>query len=168
MSRGRHAAPLFRNRYRIPSARLPGWDYRRPGIYFLTICTLWRDQCLGEVAGGEVTLSDYGKVVAREWQAIPGGCPRATLDAWIVMPDHLHGIVVFGAASTESEPVSLATVIGQFKKRSTKAIRARGYQAFAWQERFHDGILDSLEALERARAYIRENPQRWEAKRKKP
>ena len=168
MSRGRHAAPLFRNRYRIPSARLTGWDYRRPGIYFLTICTLWRDQCLGEGAGGEAIPSDYGKVVAREWQAIPGECPRATLDAWIVMPDHLHGIVVFGAASTESEPASLATVIGQFKKRSTKAIRARGYQAFAWQERFHDSILDSLEALERARAYIRENPQRWEAKRKKP
>lgn len=168
MSRGRNAAPLFRNRYRVPSARLPGWDYRRPGIYFLTICTLWRDQCLGEVADGEITSSDYGEIAAREWQAIPGGCPRATLDAWIVMPDHLHGIVVFGSVSTESEPVSLATVIGQFKKRCTKAIRARGYPAFAWQDRFHDRILDSLEALERACAYIRQNPQRWEAKRKKP
>ena len=137
-------------------------------MYFLTICTLWRDQCLGEVAGGEVTLSEYGKIVARKWEGVPAGCSRATLDAWIVMPDHLHGIVIFGSASPESEPVSLATVIGQFKERSTKAIRALGYQAFAWQERFHDRILGGPESPERARAYIRQNPHRWEAKRKKP
>jgi putative transposase len=112
MSRGRNLAPLFRNRYRVPSARLKNWDYRRPGVYFLTICTLWRDPCLGEVAGGEVTLSDYGKIVARRWEGIPFGCSQATLDAWIVMPDHLHGIVIFGSVSSESEPVSLATVIG--------------------------------------------------------
>src|SRR5688572_21173118 len=155
MTRGRHPVPLFRNRYRIPSARLEAWDYRRPGIYFLTICTLWRDPCLGEVVDGEAAPSDYGRIVAREWEGIPGGCSRATLDAWIIMPDHLHGIVIFGAASPESEPVSLATVMGQFKKRSTKAIRALGRQAFAWQERFHDRILGSPQALERARAYIR-------------
>lgn len=159
-------APLFRNRYRVPSSRLPSWDYKRPGIYFLTICTLWRDPCLAKVAGGEAILSDYGEIVAQEWQAIPAGCSWATLDGWIIMPDHLHGIVIFGSASTEAEPVSLATVIGQFKKRCTKAIRARGYKAFAWQERFHDRILGSLGALERARVYIHQNPQRWEAKRK--
>ncbi|HEX6901859.1 MAG TPA: hypothetical protein VF789_19215 [Thermoanaerobaculia bacterium] len=84
------------------------------------------------------------------------------------MPDHLHGIVIFGTAPPESEPISLSTVIGQFKKRATKAIRALGYQAFAWQERFHDSILDSFEALENVRTYIRQNPLRWEAKQKKP
>lgn len=147
---------------------MTGWDYRRPGIYYLTICTLRRDPCLGEVEGGQVKPSNYGWVVAREWQAIPAGCSRATLDSWIVMPDHLHEIVIFGAVPPEPEPVSLATVIGQFKKRSTKAIRALGYQSFAWQERFHDSILDSFEALENVRTYIRQNPLRWEARQKKP
>jgi REP element-mobilizing transposase RayT len=76
---------------------LEGWDYRRPGFYYLTICTLGRDPCLGEVESGQVKPSAYGQLVAREWQGIPAGCSRATLDSWIVMPDHLHGIVILGA-----------------------------------------------------------------------
>ena len=81
------------------------------------------------------------------------------------MPDHLHGIVFLESVPPDSEETSLATVIGQFKSQSTKSIRAMGHLAFNWQERFHDRILGSLEALERARAYIRQNPHRWEAKR---
>ena|SRR5215210_4954 len=167
MSFSRNPAPLFRNRYRIPSARLQSWDYRRPGIYFLTICTQWRDPCLGDLVGGTVSPSVYGEIVSRNWQRIPDGCPRAKLDAWIVMPDHLHGIVILEPVPPDSEETSLATVIGQFKAKCTKSIRAMGYLAFTWQERFHDRILDSLEALERTRTYIRQNPQRWEAKGRK-
>ncbi len=81
------------------------------------------------------------------------------------MPDHLHGIVILAAAEAS---LDLGAHIGQFKKRSTKAIRALGYQAFAWQERFHDKILATPQALDRARAYILQNPHRWESKRKKP
>jgi len=122
---------------------------------------------MGDVVGGHVSASACGEIVSRTWQQIPDWCPRAKLDAWIVMPDHLHGIVILEPVSLDSEETSLATAVGRFKSKSTKSVRAMGYPAFTWQERFHDRILDSLEALERARDYIRQNPQRWEAKRKK-
>ena len=150
----------FRNRYRIPSARLTAWDYRQPGMYFVTICTYGRDACLGEVEGGEVRLSPYGEIVAREWQRIPGRHPQVKLDTWIVMPDHLHGILLFESAS-----VPLGTAVGQFKSKSTKAIRGFGYRGFDWQERFHDHIIENLKELERVRTYIHQNPVRWEARR---
>jgi REP-associated tyrosine transposase len=152
--------PRFRNRYRIPSARLTAWDYRQPGMYFVTICTLGRDACLGEVDGGEVRLSSYGEIVSREWQRIPGRHSQVELDAWIVMPDHLHGILLFESAS-----VSLGTAVGQFKSKSTKAIRGFGYGGFDWQKRFHDHIIEDLKELERIRTYIHQNPMRWEARR---
>jgi REP-associated tyrosine transposase len=160
------SAPLFRNRYRIPSARWERWDYRRPGMYFVTICTAGRDCCLGEVEDGKVSASPYGEIVAREWQRIPIRHQGVTLDAWIVMPDHVHGIVILGAMPGDRPGPSLGTVIGQFKTKATKGIRALGYHRFDWQERFHDEILGSLKDLERVRTYILQNPQRWEAKRK--
>jgi putative transposase len=154
---------LFRNRYRIPSARLESWDYRWSGMYFVTICTERRDRCLGEIATGQVSHSPYGEIVAREWQRIPGPHPRVDLDAWIVMPDHVHGILILKPAPQETA-ASLGTILGTFKSKSTKGIRAMGYRDFEWQDRFHDHILKDVEELEQVRTYIRQNPQRWEAK----
>jgi putative transposase len=155
--------PLFRNRYRIPSARLAGWDYRWAGMYFVTICTRRRDRCLGEVTGGEASRSPYGEIVAREWQRIPGPYPRVTLDTWIVMPDHLHGILILEPAPEETA-ASLGVILGTFKSKSTKGIRAMGHRSFDWQDRFHDHILKNIQELEQARTYIRQNPRRWGAK----
>ena len=163
----RHPAPLFRNRYRVPSARLPGWDYRWAGMYFVTICTERRDRCLGEVTGGEVSRSPYGEVVAREWQRIPGRYPRVRLDTWIVMPDHLHGILILEPAPEETA-ASLGIIMGTFKSKATKSIRAMGYRSFDWQDRFHDHILKNVQELEQARTYIRENPRRWETNTNAP
>jgi REP element-mobilizing transposase RayT len=132
---GNHPAPLFRKRYRVPSARLGGWDYRWAGIYFVTICTRGRDRCLGEVTGGEVSRSPYGEIVAREWQRIPGPYPRVQLDAWIVMPDHLHGILVLAPATGEAA-ASLGSILSTFKSKATKSIRAMGQRGFDWQDRF--------------------------------
>ncbi len=156
---------LFRHRFRVPSARLPGWDYRWPGVYAVTICVKGQVCCLGEVVAPDVALSPLGVIVAEEWLAIPRTNPRVVLDEWIVMPDHLHGILRFG---TEARSIpasglsagSLSAVVGQFKKRATKRIRA-GRRDFSWQERFFDQILRDDEDLERYRAYIRGNPGRW-------
>jgi REP-associated tyrosine transposase len=157
--------PRFRSRYRIPSARLTAWDYRQPGMYFVTICTFGRDACLGEVDGGEVRLSSYGEIVAREWQRIPGRHSQVKLDAWIIMPDHLHGILHL--ESTLPGSIDLGVVIGQFKSKSTKGVRGMGYRSFGWQERFNDHIIRDLKELERVRTYIHQNPRRWEANRKR-
>ncbi|HEX4962999.1 MAG TPA: transposase [Thermoanaerobaculia bacterium] len=152
---------LFRNRYRVPSTRLKGWDYRLPGYYYVTICVLDRVQCLGEVVNGESVLSPGGEAVAREWGQIPQRNPQVTLDAWIVMPDHLHGLLLL--SGKDSQP--LGGVIGQFKSKTTKILRSRGQTGFTWQERFHDTILRDLKQLDHIRAYIRDNPRRWQRKR---
>ena len=160
-------SPLYRNRFRVPSARMQGWDYRSPGAYAVTICVLGRVCCLGEVVEGSVALSPFGVIAGEEWQRIPDIHPHVVLDDWIVMPDHVHGILILqGERGGSFTPGCLAAgtlgaVVGQFKKRSTKRIRARRRPDFTWQERFFDQVLRDDEDLERYRRYIRENPNRW-------
>ncbi len=84
---------LFQNQYRIESTRLQGWDYSRAGMYFVTICTHDRAHFFGEISAGEMQLSPIGEIVAEEWQKTPQIRPNIELDAWVVMPNHLHGIV---------------------------------------------------------------------------
>jgi putative transposase len=159
-------ALLYRNRYRVPSTRLRGWDYRSAGVYGVTVCVEGRVCCLGEVLEGRVDRSRFGEIVAEEWLRISDVHPHVSLDEWIVMPDHVHGILVFqGETRGPLEPRilasgSLGTVVGQFKQRSTKRIRARRRPDFDWQQRFFDQILRDEDALYRYRTYIRENPLR--------
>jgi putative transposase len=165
---------LFKKRYRIPSARLASWDYRWAGVYSVTLCSLDRVCWFGEIVDGEVTLSPEGRVVAEEWGKLPRIFPHVALDEWIVMPDHMHGILVFQHLPTpEKDPKklgrllarSLGALIGQFKSKVTKRIRRDlNRPQFDWQERFHDFIVRDSEDLERIRAYIRTNPVRWKPK----
>ncbi|HYN22766.1 MAG TPA: transposase, partial [Thermoanaerobaculia bacterium] len=100
---------------------------------------------------------------AEEWSATPRTYPHVVLDEWTVMPDHVHGILIFQSADHPSprnglSAGSLGAVVGQFKQRATKRIRARRRTEFEWQERYFDQILRDNEDLERYRLYIRENP----------
>lgn len=90
------STPRFANRYRIPSVRMRGWDYTSTGQYFVTICTFEKMPWLGNIRGGRVRLSDIGTTVNACWHAIPRHHPHVALDAFVVMPDHIHGIVVIG------------------------------------------------------------------------
>jgi REP element-mobilizing transposase RayT len=160
------ASLLFRNQFRIPSTRLLGWDYRWPGVYAVTICVKERVCCLGEVVEDDVALSSLGVIAAEEWLAIPGSHPKVALDEWIVMPDHMHGILIFQDQDCRLSKGnllagSLGAVVGQFKKRVTRRIRARRQPGFSWQERYFDQILRDDDELQRYRVYIRENPRRW-------
>jgi REP element-mobilizing transposase RayT len=111
-----------------------------------------------------VGLSAFGLIVAEEWLAIPRMHRQVIVDEWIVMPDHLHGILIFQPSIPEGiPPTPLGVIVGQFKKRVTKRIRTQRRPEFAWQERYYDQILRDVEALDRYRAYIRENPTRWSA-----
>jgi REP element-mobilizing transposase RayT len=133
----------------------------------VTICVSERVCCLGAVIDGQMVRSRFGEMAAEEWLRIPETHPHAMLDEWIVMPDHVHGILIFqdgvpGPAPQGGAPAgSLGAVIGQFKQRSKKRIRSRDCPHFAWQERFYDQILNDEDELERYRAYIRDNPRRW-------
>ena len=84
----------FKDKYRIESTRLPGWDYSAPGWYFVTICTDQRSLFFGEVVDGQMQLSQAGQIVAEEWLQTPQVRPNVVLDEWVIMPNHVHGIIV--------------------------------------------------------------------------
>jgi putative transposase len=87
-------SPLFQNRYRIESTRLLEWNYGSVGIYFITICTQGGNCWFGKIKKGEMHLSNAGKIVAREWIRTEEIRKRVTLDKWIIMPNHFHGIII--------------------------------------------------------------------------
>ena len=166
----------FKSRYRVESARRPGWDYSAAGWYFVTICTRDHVPFFGEVVGGDMVQSPIGQIVAEEWQRTPDVRSSVVLDEWIVMPNHLHGILVIvdtphivktprrGVFTTKRGRLvagSLGAIIGQVKSVCTKRIWAAGSTDFGWQSRFHDHIIRNDESLQRIREYIINNPRKW-------
>jgi len=85
---------LFKNRYRIESMRLRNYDYSQPGAYFITICTNNRECLFGNVEKGKMILNDAGNFAGQCWLEIPMHYPNVTLDAFVIMPNHIHGIIV--------------------------------------------------------------------------
>jgi len=85
---------LYKNKYRIPSARLPGWDYSAPGAYFVTICCKERVCWFGVVNEGKMILSDIGKTADYYWKKIAENSQNVILDKYVVMPNHVHGILI--------------------------------------------------------------------------
>ena len=84
----------FKNRYRIPSARLSNWDYSSNASYFITICTANREHYFGTIIDTKMQLTLMGEFACKCWTDIPNHFPHFYLDEFIVMPNHVHGIVM--------------------------------------------------------------------------
>ncbi|HDR50570.1 MAG TPA: hypothetical protein ENN90_02965, partial [Mariniphaga anaerophila] len=84
----------FANKYRIPSARLKNWDYRRNAAYFVTICTGNREHYFGKIINDKMNLSGVGVIADILWYEIKNHSKMVELDEYIVMPNHIHGIVI--------------------------------------------------------------------------
>ncbi|MDB5202774.1 MAG: hypothetical protein JWQ27_2183 [Ferruginibacter sp.] len=95
---------LFKNKYRIESARLLNWDYRWPGAYFITICTKDRAHYFGEIINAEMICNEMGKLAWDFWQEIPAHFPYIALGAFVVMPDHIHGVLIIRIDLPEEIP----------------------------------------------------------------
>ncbi|MDH5297028.1 MAG: transposase [Nitrospirota bacterium] len=161
-------------RYRSHSIRLPWWDYSQAGGYFVTICTQDRQCVLGEIVEGSVVLSPAGLIVEEEWRRTATVRQHVCLDDFVVMPNHIHGIVVLTGdpgktsqldVSTKKanlKPNSLGAIIGQFKSVSTKRIRGAGFPKFGWQARFYEHLIRDEPSLGNIRQYIVDNPAKWE------
>jgi putative transposase len=173
---------LFKNNYRIETTRLHGWDYSSDGYYFVTICVKDRDHLFGHIAKGEMQLNPYGAIVEQCWFDLPNHYPNIKLDAFCVMPDHVHCIVQidnnisleagFKPASTSFKPASTKTTtkrhglfecIRAFKTFSARRINELRNSAgkHVWQSRFYDHIIRDQGSLERIREYINRNPKNW-------
>jgi REP element-mobilizing transposase RayT len=173
---------MYRGKYRIESTRLRGWDYSSAGFYFVTVCTKDKHPYFGSIEDGEVKFSSIGEFADRFWIEIPRHFSSVEIDEYVVMPNHVHGIVVIRSidmsrvetphvASLPEEgsrqfgplkPGSLSKIIQGYKAAVTRQVRLMGKQDFAWQPRFYDHIIRNDEELRRIRIYIRENPFKWE------
>jgi len=173
------------------STRRPGHDYAGGGVYFVTLCVVDRRPLFGTVVHGRMALNDAGRAASACWRAIPDHFPQAALDEWIVMPDHLHGIVRIDGRSMACQapchaptapafgrPIAgaLGTIIGAYKAAATRAIRGQRGLACprtglacqapsVWQRNYYDIIIRDDRALNAIRRYIRDNPAHWDALR---
>ncbi|MFH0974868.1 MAG: hypothetical protein V1874_03700 [Spirochaetota bacterium] len=95
---------LFKNIYRVPSARLKGWDYSFPGWYYLTICTANKECLFGEIRDRKMQLNPTGEIVRLEWERSFEIRKELAPDAYIIMPDHIHAIVVIKYAKMQGRP----------------------------------------------------------------
>ena len=84
----------FKNKYRIASARAQWWNYGWNGAYFITICTQNREHFFGEIVGGKINLSNTGVIADIFWHEIPTHAPFVKLGDFMVMPNHIHGILI--------------------------------------------------------------------------
>jgi putative transposase len=82
------------NKHHRRSIRLKGHDYSLTGTYFITICTHQREQIFGVIENGVMQLNEFGHIVAKHWQWLSIQYPYVTLGEWVVMPNHMHGILV--------------------------------------------------------------------------
>ena len=164
--------------------RLPAYDYAQPGAYFITLCTYRRLPLFGEIIEDRMRLNDVGQAVQSCWAELPLHFPHVEVDAFIVMPNHIHGVIMIHDAgehlaapenvgATHASPLpkrafgprhrSLVSIVGSLKSAAARRInQLRGTPgAPVWQRNYFEHIIRDEAALNRIRAYIQSNPQRW-------
>ncbi|MDD3050322.1 MAG: hypothetical protein PHR06_04185 [Candidatus Cloacimonetes bacterium] len=93
----------FNNKYRIDSTRLKGWDYGWNASYFVTICTHNREYFFGKIESGKIKLSEIGKIAEKYWFEITQHFPFVKLGSFVVMPNHIHGIIIIDKTNVETQ-----------------------------------------------------------------
>lgn len=160
--------------------RLGNFDYSNAGAYFITICTAYRRRIFGRVEDGSVVPSEAGQIVESCWIGIPHYFPHAELDDFVIMPNHVHGIIIIygddGKISDTATTVgrarhvsplrntpALGSMIGAFKSAVTRQMNTRHNTAGRqiWQRGYYEHIIRDEHDLNRVRAYILANPIRW-------
>ena len=179
----------FQNKYRIASARLQSWDYRWAAIYFITICTQNREHYFGTIDNeGIMRLSNVGVIADILWREIPNHSRNVKLGSFVVMPNHIHGILILPENDDEIVETghalsllqhtiiptktigqsrfqnigknSVSSIVGSYKSAVTKHTNRLDFD-FKWQSRFHDHIIQNDAAYSRITDYINTNPENW-------
>lgn len=172
------------------SIRLRDYDYTQDGAYFVTICTAQRNNIFGDIQEGEMNLNTLGCVADDCWLAIPSHTSGVKLDHYVIMPNHVHGIIIINRSihnaavvgtqhavslqNTTSPNVSthsfkrpstgsLAAIVRSFKAATTRQINQlrQSPGGAVWQGRYYEHIIRHDADLTRIREYIRFNPARW-------
>ena len=159
------------------SLRLKGYDYSRSGAYFVTICTHGRECLFGEVMDGDMRLNDVGRAAQAEWVRLPEHFQSVELDEFVIMPNHVHGIILVGAGlappdgrGAASSAPTLGHILRAFKSISAIAVnRLLGRSGRSlWQRNYYEHIVRNENELARIREYIANNPAQWALDRENP
>jgi len=154
------------------SIRLKGYDYSQNGVYFITVCTHQRECMFGKIVDEKLDLNECGRIVESCWNEIPMHFSNVELDAYVVMPNHLHGIItIVGAGSSrplivfgrENRAPTLGKIVAYFKYATTKHINELQKTGIrkCWQRNYYEHIIRSEQSLEKIREYICNNPYHW-------
>ena len=175
--------------YHRRSIRLRDYDYSRDGAYFITICTYRRECLFGDVIDGEMIPNTIGCIVEEEWLRSPMVRSYVRLDSFVVMPNHMHGIIILTgdnvgatrpvAPTTHTSPShrpkgptphSIGAIMAQFKSICTRRINRirRTPGAPLWQRNYYEHIIRDEAALNHIRHYTQANPARWSEDRDYP
>ncbi len=134
------------------SPRIPGYDYATPNYYFITICTHEKN-CIFW-SGGK--LNTFGQIAFDAAMQISAHFPGNRVDSFVVMPNHIHMILVVEPGGTDA-----TVVIGQYKSQISKEIRRIDPERKIWQTSFHDHGIRNYRQYQHIREYIETHPMRW-------
>jgi REP element-mobilizing transposase RayT len=146
------------------SLRLPDYDYASAGAYFVTICTLNRICLFGDVNDGAMRMNRFGEIVETCWRDLPNHYPHAKLDSFIIMPNHVHGIIVLKpSADLSKKRNALSEIVRAFKGFSTRRINTlrNGSDRPLWQRGYYEHVVRNEISLAKIREYIVGNPAQW-------
>ncbi|WP_346837874.1 transposase [Microbulbifer sp. SAOS-129_SWC] len=157
------------------SIRLKNYDYSNTGAYFITICIQHKHCLLGEVRDGAMQLNTAGRMVADHWLKIPSRFPQVILDEFVIMPNHIHGVIALPdkedtvpGSSDVANYAPLGRILQAFKSITTReytaGVKARSWPSFPgklWQRNYWDRVIRSETELSLIREYIRNNPLQW-------
>jgi putative transposase len=175
-------------KYHRQSIRLKNFDYADFGYYFVTICAEDKKLLFGEIINGEMKLNKLGEIIKQCWNEIPLHYPNVKLDEFVIMPNHIHGILIINTVGAQYlEPRqraqnvvplqnqyqnlvsgSLGAIIRGFKIGVTKLAKGNKYALPVWQRNYYEHVIRDENDLYNTRVYINENPRTWERDENNP
>lgn len=138
--------------------RIPNYDYSKDNYYFVTICTHEKKCIFGTVR----EIGRYGKIAADSIDTLSSHYSNVKIDKYVVMPNHIHMIVVIGCNTEISVNPTLSQIIGAYKSEVTRLIHQSALNVQIWQRSFHDHVIRNQRDYERIWNYIHTNPMRWD------
>jgi putative transposase len=152
--------------------RLKDYDYSQNGTCFITICTHNRENLFGRIDNGKLILNNAGKIVYDKFSEISKFYPGINVDKYIIMPNHLHAILLIQHNGTAQGPfptMALSDYIHRYKTLTTKlyidGVKNGDYPVFdkkVWQKSYHDNIIRNEAEYQKIWDYIDTNPEKWQ------